>query len=166
MGDDLAVDLVFAAPRVPHRRPESPQRLLAQPVGREASARGAARYLLDGSRESFFFGLEFALGALLPMLLLARAPVRRSPNGLYAAGLLVVMGFVVNRLNVSLTGFEAVQGRTYVPAWSELVVTVMLVALGFFAFGQAVKYLAVYPEESAGHGPAERPAPVLLAKAS
>ncbi len=129
-------------------------------------ARGAAGYLFDGSRESFFFGLEFALGALLPMLLLSRAPVRRSPNGLYASGLLVVMGFVVNRLNVSLTGFEAAQGRTYVPALSELVVTLMLVAVGFFAFGQAVKWLPVYPAEEAGHGQKERPAPVLLAKAS
>ena len=83
-----------------------------------------------------------------------------------ASGLLVVMGFVVNRLNVSLTGFEAAQGRTYVPAMSELVVTLMLVAVSFFAFGQAVKWLPVYPEEEAGHGQKERPAPVLLAKAS
>ncbi len=78
--------------------------------------------------------------------------MRRSPDGLYASRLLVVMGFVVNRLNVSVTGFEATQGRTYVPAWSELVVTLMLVAVGFFAFGQAVKWLPVYPEESVEHG--------------
>jgi Ni/Fe-hydrogenase subunit HybB-like protein len=129
-------------------------------------ARGAVRHLWDGSRESAFFALEFALGAVLPMLLLAQARVRRHPDGLYAAGLLVVLGFVVNRLDVSLTGFEATQGRTYIPAWSELVVTLMLVALGFFLFGQAVKYLPVYPQEQSGARPAQRSAPDLLAKAS
>lgn len=128
-------------------------------------ARGALGYLWGGSRESAFFGLEFVLGALLPLLLLGRARVRRHPDGLYAAALLAVMGFVVNRLNVSLTGFEAAQGRSYSPAWSELVVTVMLVAVGFFLFGQAVKHLPVYPEERAD-GQSHTPALDLLAKAS
>ena len=68
---------------------------------------------------SVFFQLEFGLGSCcLPLLLLvpgrARATARRSTR----AGLLVVMGFVVNRLNVSLTGLEAAQGGHYVPAWS------------------------------------------------
>ncbi len=129
-------------------------------------ARGAAHHLWGGSRESFFFGLEFALGALLPMLMLARERVRRHPDGLYAAGLLVVMGFVVNRLDVSLTGFEATQGRSYFPAGSELVVTLMLVAVGFFLFGQAVKYLPVYPQQQPAARAVERPASDLLAKAS
>jgi hypothetical protein len=77
---------------------------------------------------------------------------------------MVVLGFVVNRLNVSLTGFEASLGRDYVPAWSELVVTLMLVGLGFAAFGLAVKHLPVYPREE--HTPArsvERPAELRAA---
>ena len=49
----------------------------------------------------------------------------------------------------SVTGFEAAQGGAYAPAWSELAVTLMLVALGFAAFGLAVRYLNVYPLEAA-----------------
>jgi len=75
--------------------------------------------------------------------------VRANCAGLYASALLVVMGFVVNRLNVSITGFEAAQGGRYVPAWSELAITLMLVAIGFAAFGLAVRHLRVYPEPPA-----------------
>jgi Ni/Fe-hydrogenase subunit HybB-like protein len=99
----------------------------------------------DASREALFFQLEFVLGILLPAGLLARPEVRGNCRRLYGASLLVVMGFVVNRLNVSITGFEAAQGGHYVPAWSELAITLMLVALGFGAFSLAVRHLPVYP---------------------
>jgi Ni/Fe-hydrogenase subunit HybB-like protein len=99
----------------------------------------------EASREALFFQLEFVLGILLPAGLLARPAVRGNCRALYASTLLVVMGFVVNRLNVSITGFEAAQGGHYVPAWSELAITLMLVALGFGAFSLAVRHLPVYP---------------------
>jgi Ni/Fe-hydrogenase subunit HybB-like protein len=99
------------------------------------------------SAAALLFHVEFLMGVLLPLALLSRPEVRRNGRALYASALLVVMGFVVNRLNVSITGFEAALGGRYVPAWSELAVTLMLVALGFAAFGLAVRHLPVYPEE-------------------
>jgi Ni/Fe-hydrogenase subunit HybB-like protein len=110
-------------------------------VHRHALARA-----FDGSAESLLFLLEFLLGVALPMGLLASPAVRRHGQALYASGLLVILGFVVNRLNVSITGFESAQGGHYVPAWSEFAITLMLVALGFAAFSQAVKHLNIYPE--------------------
>jgi Ni/Fe-hydrogenase subunit HybB-like protein len=103
---------------------------------------------LGVSREALFFQLEFLLGVLLPMALLAIPKLRTNTRGLYASAMLVIMGFVVHRLNVSITGFEGAQGGHYVPAWSELAITLMLVAVGFAAFGLAVRYLAVYPAEA------------------
>jgi Ni/Fe-hydrogenase subunit HybB-like protein len=82
--------------------------------------------------------------------------VRANVRWLYGSALLVVMGFVTNRLNVGITGFEAAQGQRYVPAWSELVATLMLVAIGFAAFGLAVRHLAVYPKEVAHVAPGLR----------
>jgi Ni/Fe-hydrogenase subunit HybB-like protein len=112
--------------------------------------RGALGRIVDGSAESLLFLLEFALGVVVPMALLASPAVRRHSRGLYASGLLVILGFVTNRLNVSITGFEGAQGGHYVPAWSEFAITLMLVALGFSAFSLAVKHLAVYPEAEGG----------------
>jgi Ni/Fe-hydrogenase subunit HybB-like protein len=103
--------------------------------------------------EARLFQLEFVLGVLLPFALLASPRVRENAHGLYAASLLAVLGFVANRLNVTITGFESAAGGHYVPAWSELLISMMLVAIGFAAFGLAVRYLNVFPEEEAiAHG--------------
>jgi Ni/Fe-hydrogenase subunit HybB-like protein len=95
--------------------------------------------------EAGLFQLEFVVGLLAPLVLLAVPRVRSSPRGLYTAALLTVLGFITNRLNVSITGFEGAQGGHYIPAASEVLVTLMLVALGFGAFNLAVRYLPVYP---------------------
>jgi Ni/Fe-hydrogenase subunit HybB-like protein len=108
------------------------------------------------SIEALLFRLEFLGGVVLPMVLLALPAVRANVRWLYGSALLVVMGFVTNRLNVGITGFEAAQGQRYVPAWSELVATLMLVAIGFAAFGLAVRHLAVYPKEDAHVAPGLR----------
>lgn len=105
------------------------------------------------SLEALLFRVEFLGGVILPMVLLALPAVRSSVRWLYASALLVVTGFVTNRLNVAITGFEAAQGERYVPAWSELAVTLMLVAVGFAAFGLAVRHLAVYPSEEGAAAP-------------
>jgi Ni/Fe-hydrogenase subunit HybB-like protein len=111
--------------------------------------RGVIGTAFQPSAEAGFFWLEFLGGVLLPMVLLAIPALRVRPNALYGSALLAVMGFVVHRLNVSITGFESALGGVYVPAWSELAVTLMLVALGLGVFGLAVRYLRVYPDESA-----------------
>jgi Ni/Fe-hydrogenase subunit HybB-like protein len=58
-----------------------------------------------------------------------------------------VLGFITNRMNVSITGFEGSTGVRYFPKWSELAVTGMIIAVGFALFGMAVKYLPIFPKE-------------------
>jgi Ni/Fe-hydrogenase subunit HybB-like protein len=99
--------------------------------------------------ESLMFLAEFLLGVILPAALLSVPRVRASGRGLYAASLMVVFGFVLNRMNVSVTGFEAAQGGHYVPAWAEIFVTLMVVAGVFGIYALAVRYLNVYPEVTA-----------------
>jgi Ni/Fe-hydrogenase subunit HybB-like protein len=120
----------------------------------DLARRGALAEALRGSREAAFFALEFALGVVVPVVLLSFPAVRRNARALYAAGLLVVMGFVVNRLNVSLTGLEGALGGHYVPAVAEVVATLMLVAVGFALFGLAVKHLPVFTRDVASLAPA------------
>jgi Ni/Fe-hydrogenase subunit HybB-like protein len=115
----------------------------------DLARRGALGELLTGSREAAFFGLEFGLGVVLPLALLVSPRLRRNARSLYAAALFVVIGFVVNRLNVSLTGLEGALGGRYVPAVPEVVVTLMLVALGFALFRLAALHLPVFPREPA-----------------
>jgi len=105
--------------------------------------RGVLSQAFSGSREAFFFQLEFAIGVILPMALRAVSAVRRNSGRLYGAALLVVAGFIMDRLNVSITGLEGAQGGRYAPSPAEGIVTLMLVAIGVAVFGLAVRFLPV-----------------------
>ena len=107
---------------------------------------GAAVLLLHPGYEACMFLLEFAIGVVIPVGMLLIARVRNHPTGLVIAALLAVVGFVVNRLNVSVTGMEGAAGMQYVPSWMEVAVSLGLVALGFALFALAVHYLPVFPE--------------------
>jgi Ni/Fe-hydrogenase subunit HybB-like protein len=111
--------------------------------------RGALGYALENRMESYLFGLEIAL-LLLPTLLLYRGHVRQRPRALYGCAVLVVFSFVTNRLNVSLTGMEASSGTRYIPKWTEIMVTLSIVAAGFAIFRMAAKHLPVFAESELG----------------
>jgi Ni/Fe-hydrogenase subunit HybB-like protein len=104
---------------------------------------GVIGEIFTGSRESRFFLLEMAIGVVIPLVLLALPAVRRNAERLYGAALLVVVGLVVNRLNVSLTGFEGSLGGHYVPTIAEGIISLMLVGVGVTVFTLAVRYLPI-----------------------
>jgi Ni/Fe-hydrogenase subunit HybB-like protein len=106
--------------------------------------RGVLRYLLENSYETNLFLLEVVLGLMLPIAMLLNPRIRQSANGLYFAAVLTVLGFVTNRLNVSITGMETAAGLRYVPKWTEMAVTASIVVLGFIIFGLAAKYLPIF----------------------
>jgi Ni/Fe-hydrogenase subunit HybB-like protein len=107
---------------------------------------GAAAALRPPGYEGWMFLLELGVGVVLPVGLLLVERVRTNATGLTVASLLAVLGFVMNRLNVSVTGMEAAAGVRYVPSWMEVTVSLGLVALGFGLFALAVRYLPVFPE--------------------
>jgi Ni/Fe-hydrogenase subunit HybB-like protein len=116
----------------------------------DLATRGAIGITVGTTYESLMFHLEFTIGVILPIALLAFPAVRRNTRGLYGASLLVVLGFILHRLNVSITGFEGAQGGHYIPSWGEVFITLMLLALGFGAFRFAVQHFNVFPEEGPG----------------
>lgn len=92
------------------------------------------------------FLIEIVLGVALPMVLLASSRFRESPKRLAIAQGMVVLGFIFQRLNVSVTAVEAATGRTYLPSVMEFMVSAGLVALGMTVFLLACRYLPVFPE--------------------
>ncbi len=116
--------------------------------------RDAFGLLFNGSHESGMFLVELGLGVAAPLGLLATRRVRESQAGLFISALMVALGFVVNRLNVSITGMMRSSGVVYFPSWMEIGVTMFLVAMGFAFFALAVKYLPIFPEEKATEEPA------------
>jgi c(7)-type cytochrome triheme protein len=131
----------------------------------DLTGRGALGLAFQPSYEGRMFLAEILLGVIAPIVLLVVPRIRTNDLGLFISAFMVVLGFIMNRLNVSITGMEASLG-SYFPSWTELSVTIMIVALGFVVFGLAVKYLPVFPQserKAAGEvGVSELPAVSVL----
>ncbi|HXH67079.1 MAG TPA: NrfD/PsrC family molybdoenzyme membrane anchor subunit, partial [Candidatus Limnocylindrales bacterium] len=111
--------------------------------------RGMLSKIIQPSYEAYFLWLELLLAFVIPITMLSFKKVRLSSNGLYLASLSAILGFVTNRLNISITGFESWAGHHFVPKWTELMITVSIIAMGFFIFAVAVKYLPIFEHETA-----------------
>ena len=72
--------------------------------------------------------------------------MRAKPERLYWACATVVAGFMVSRLNVSINALQSEMGTHYVPKWTELASSVLVIAAGVIAFRYAVIYLDILPK--------------------
>jgi c(7)-type cytochrome triheme protein len=123
-------------------------------------ARGAFPLLFVRSPESFLYGVEVLFGVVAPMVLLSVPTVRRDRAGLFCGALLTVLGLILNRLNVAVTGMQGALGQDYFlepgmeapyfPSGMEIAVTAFLVLLGCVGFSLAAKYLEVFPKAPVG----------------
>src|SRR6516165_9143195 len=103
--------------------------------------RGALAFLNKPGMERDLFVVEILLVSVLPISLLLIPKVRESANGLYLSAALCLLGFVANRMNVAITGMERASGVHYFPKWTEIAVTLAIIAFGFWVFALAVQYL-------------------------
>jgi Ni/Fe-hydrogenase subunit HybB-like protein len=114
--------------------------------------RGQLGNILRPSYEAYFLWVELLLALVIPLIILSFRKGRLSGFWLYVASCSTLLGFVTNRLNVSITGFETWAGHHYYPRWTEASITAMIIAMGFFIFSLAVKYLPIFEDEH--HAPA------------
>jgi len=117
---------------------------------------GAWKYAFISSYEASMFWVEIALAVIIPVVLLSFPKIRNNPISLYIVSFITVCGFIVNRLNVALVGMTRSAGIEYIPKWSEVAITLMMVSIGIFVFTMAIKYLPIF------HEPEHRPSEVAL----
>ncbi len=101
---------------------------------------------LNGSLVSNMYLLEMIIGIILPFVLLLSGNIRTRLNGIFCVNILVIMGTVLNRMNVgifSMAEYNSVMGRDYFPSWMEIVLTMAMVAFAILGFKFCVKYLNV-----------------------
>ena len=104
--------------------------------------------------ETWLFLLEIAL-TVVPTILLYQHSIRMQPGKLYACAVMVVFGFIANRLNVGIAGLECGSGTHYIPRWSEVAVTLSIVAAGFAIFRIVAQYFPIFESRSHETAPAE-----------
>jgi c(7)-type cytochrome triheme protein len=113
----------------------------------DMQSRGVLAQAFAPTYEGRMFLAEILLGVIAPVIMLFIPRIRNNEFGLFMSSLMVVLGFVMNRMNVALTGMDRSSGVHYFPSWNELAITASIVGAGFLLFGLAVKYLDVFPAE-------------------
>lgn len=104
---------------------------------------------------TFWFG-EVLFGALVPMLLLLWPRMRRNHNVIMLATMMIIAGLVINRWNMTLSGFtipldwspgvgDVFPVNQYAPALIEWIVAIGIVAYSWLAFTLGVRFLNIYP---------------------
>jgi Ni/Fe-hydrogenase subunit HybB-like protein len=116
--------------------------------------RGQLANILRPSYEAYFLWVELILAFVIPLTMLSFKKVRTNPDLSYLAALSAILGFVTNRLNVAMTSIESWAGHHYLPKWTELCISLMICAMGFFVYTMCVKYLPIFEDEHHGdsHG--------------
>ena len=108
----------------------------------------ALGYAFQWTTEAGYFWLETLLFLVIPITLLSFESVRNNLEKLYGSCAIVVAGFMVDRLNVSINSLQTAMGTHYVPKWSEFASSILVIAAGVLAFRYAVIYLDVLPKST------------------
>jgi Ni/Fe-hydrogenase subunit HybB-like protein len=124
----------------------------------ELAIAGDLKYLFSSGMMSFLFWAEIIIGVIIPMILFSLKRIRQSANGLLLGAVIVLVGMILNRFNVSwfavkhpdpLSYLPTFMGNVhYVPSLPEVLVSVGIFSFGILAFGLVVKYLPVFEEEN------------------
>jgi Ni/Fe-hydrogenase subunit HybB-like protein len=103
-----------------------------------------------------FWWLEIVLGGLVPAFILLYRPSRRNDRMAMTALGLIVMGVLINRWNVTLSGLIAppqwspgvignVVLASYLPSLPEIAVAIGIAGYALIGFSLGVKHLPIYP---------------------
>ena len=105
---------------------------------------GHITHVIHPTWETWVFLLEILLSAVIPVVLFAIPRVRTSPAGLWTGAILIVFGFIFNRINVSGISTISATGTDYIPAWTEVAISVGVVSAAALAFLFFVEHFNVY----------------------
>ncbi len=104
-------------------------------------------YLTKLTQESVLFYLEIIIGTIIPIYLLGFGNYRNDKKWLFITSIFVLSGFILNRLNVCVTGLIKSSGYNYFPSFDEISITLMLVVFAVIAFRTVAKYFPVFESD-------------------
>jgi len=114
--------------------------------------RGTWTYLFEPTLQATTWWVEMIGGVVVPWAILLSHRLRRRPGWLFAASAMVVGGVALNRVNVFVIGFKPLYpDRPYVPAISEILLTVGFISILVLLYRAFVFIFPVLPEEGEAH---------------
>ncbi len=103
----------------------------------------------NGSLAANMWLIEMVIGVVLPLVLLSSKARRTNLNSILAVNIMVILGVVLNRLNVGIFGLaegSSRLGSDYFPSVVEFLVTGAMVAVAILGFKICAKYLDLFPQ--------------------
>jgi molybdopterin-containing oxidoreductase family membrane subunit len=111
---------------------------------------------------STFWWLEIVLCGLAPAIILLYRPLRGNDRAVMAALGAIVLGVIVNRWNVTLSGLVAppdwspgvlggVVAASYTPTWVEVAVSIGILAYALLVFTLGARYLPIFRSRAIDH---------------
>jgi Ni/Fe-hydrogenase subunit HybB-like protein len=131
----------------------------------ELAVAGDLGYLFTSGWMSVLFWAEILIGIVIPIVWFSIKKNRQSANGLLIGAIILLLGMISNRFNVSWFAVQHPDPMFYLPTFMsnvhymptlpEISVSLGIFSAGILAFGLAAKYLPVFEnEEEIHHQPA------------
>lgn len=112
---------------------------------------GELGLLFTAYPQNLLWWAEIIIGVILPIILFSMPSVRQSRSRIFWCAVLVVIGLILNRFNVSMLALGMRPGYSYFPHWMEVAISVGLVADALLVIWLAHRFLPmVSHEETAG----------------
>jgi len=113
----------------------------------ELTAVGEIGLIFTAYPQNLLWWGEIIIGVLLPIILFSLPDVRQNRNAVFWTSVLVIIGLVLNRFNVSMLALDIRPGYVYFPHWMEFAVSVGLVADALLVIWLAHRFLPIASHE-------------------
>ncbi len=123
---------------------------------------GDAHYLFTSGMMSILFWAEIFIGAIIPLVLFSIKRIRNNANGILVSAIIMLVGMIFNRFNVSWFAVRHPDPITYIPTFManhvhywpslpEVSVSIGIFSAGILAFGLIAKYFPLFDDEHEEH---------------
>ena len=123
----------------------------------ELAVAGELGYLFTSGMMSILFWAEIIIGVVTPIVWFSIKKNRTSANGLLTGAIIVLLGMILNRFNVSWFAVKHpdplfymptfMSNVDYFPTFPEVAVSIGIFSAGIMAFGLLAKYFPVFEDE-------------------
>jgi Ni/Fe-hydrogenase subunit HybB-like protein len=107
------------------------------------------RWDLLATPMGYWYLVEMIGFVLVPMMLFLYAYRRKSIAIIRVAAIMTIVGIILNRLNVTVIGFQWDEPVRYVPSWMEIVITLTVIFTEIWIFRWVVRRMPVLSDPPA-----------------